>query len=99
MTNTAINLNRIPKVYNMLSPRSGNEVANQFEIREGTNTYFQSYETIIAVYTNTGLVLDKNAMDYSVTTSRYLYQFTNQTRKELTEGIKEGRITVEDLNS
>ncbi len=85
-------------VRNMTSNRSGNEVANQFIIETGDETIFQSYRTTIAKYTPKGLVFDTGAMDYSVTTSKYLRQFTNMNKAEWVAGIKDGTITVEDLN-
>lgn len=85
------------KVHN-LTNNNGIAVANQFEIRDGHNTYFQSYDTIIAKYDNKGLILDKHAMDYSDTTSKHLYRWTNSNRKDLTAGIKDGTIRVQDLN-
>ena len=81
-----------------LTSNSGNEVSNQFEIRVKDKTYFQSYETIIACYDSKGLVLDKGALDYSKTTSKYLFQWTRRTRKELEQGIKDKTIRVKNLN-
>jgi hypothetical protein len=85
------------KVRNLTSSR-GNKVANQFEIEAGNKTYFQSYETIIACYDQKGLILDTHALDYSRTTSKYLYEFTRSDRKELQERIKNKSIRVRNLN-
>ena len=64
------------KVRNMISPRSGNPVANQFVITINGVETFQSYETTIAVRQADGrIVLDVNAFDYSRTTSKYLREF------------------------
>ncbi len=85
------------KVSNMVSSK-GNTVPNQFIIDTNTGSIFQSYSTIIAKYINGNLILDTNAMNYSVTTSRYLYQFTLQNRKQMENGIDNGIIKVRDLN-
>ena len=86
------------KVSSILSTRTGNAVPNQFEIRSGGNTYFQSYETIIAVYTPEGLKLDKDCLNYSVTTSKYLYQFTNMKRHAVERFMTDNPDRVVDLN-
>ena len=81
------------QVTNMTSS-NGNKVANQFiittETPEGNKVeYLQSYETIIAkkIYDNFGLCnvktyLDKDAYNYSVTTSKYRNLFLGVTNKE-----------------
>ena len=86
------------KVHNLESPRTGKPVANQFVITTDKGIYFQSYETLIAAKEKGVLTLDINALDYSRTTSKYLYQFTMMNRKELEAGIKEGIIKTRDLN-
>ena len=84
------------KVENMLSYR-GNEVPNQFIISdyENNRTIFQSYSTIIAMKTNKGIVLDINALNYSATTSKYLYLFLNRSRKEI---LNDENIVYKNLN-
>ena len=69
------------KVENMASSR-GNTVPNQFIIKTDKGDYFQSYNTIIALLESScddGLtyktILDTNALNYSKTTSKYLYEF------------------------
>ena len=95
------------KVENMTSAK-GNNVANQFIIsgitEQGfTEEYFQSYETTIARnYYDNGLcstTLDTNALNYSRTTSKYLYQFLGEGRKEIEAKIKSGEYVVTDLNA
>ena len=89
----------MPRVRNMTSPRTGNPVANQFIIEDDNGETFQSYRTTIARRDNDGgLTLDRNALDYSVTTSKYLYGFLDADRKELKAGIADGSIKVADLN-
>lgn len=85
-------------VNNLTSPRTGNPVANQFEIRVGDAIYFQSYRTMIAKKEGGVITLDSNALDYSRTTSKYLYQFLGMDRKEILKDIKCGIIKEEDLN-
>ena len=63
------------KVTNLTSPRTGNPVANQFEITTNKYYIFQSYETIIAKIERGfqgKTTLDKNALDDSKTTLKYL---------------------------
>ena len=86
------------KVKNMLSRSSGKEVSKQFIITHNNKRIFQSYDTTIAIIENGQLTLDVNAMNYSTTTSKYLYAFTISNRKLLTKGIKDGSIKVKDLN-
>lgn len=73
----------LPKVKNLLSPKTGKAVPNQFVISCKDRTIFQSYETLIAVAMHdikTVRVMDKY---YSRTTSKYtnefLYQYRNYT--------------------
>lgn len=87
------------KVRNMLSPRSGREVANQFIIKHEGKTYFQSYDTIIAIKDGGKLTLDKNYWNYSVTTSKYRNEFTGMNTAETKKAIKDGEIELADLNS
>jgi len=96
------------KVYQMTSPRSGNPVANQYEIRarinKKTKVYFQSYNTIICEVEEGGnIVLDKNYWDYSRTTLKYLKQFLSDfigwtSTPLLRVKIQMGQIKLRDLN-
>lgn len=100
----------IPKIENMTSPRSGNEVANQFVIKTDEGEYFQSYNTIIAfipkgVFTKyqaengeNKIVLDINSWDYSRTTSKYRNEFLNEDTKETRRKIENGTYLLADLN-
>tara|TARA_R110002020_G_scaffold63139_1_gene168518 strand:+ start:165 stop:443 length:279 start_codon:yes stop_codon:yes gene_type:complete len=88
------------KVHSMCSPRTGNPVANQFEIYTPKGVYFQSYQTIIAFKPNEGkLKLDKNYWDYSRTTLKYLHKFTRyQSKKDTLKAIENKQIILTNLN-
>ena len=77
---------------------NGRAVANQFVITDNGKQIFQSYKTRIAEVDGTKITLDTNAMGYSNTTSKYLYQLLGMNRKELEKGIKNNEILVKDLN-
>ena len=83
------------KVENMVSSR-GSYVPNQFIITDDKGReIFQSYGTIIAVVDDGEIILDNNALDYSKTTSKYLYMFLGMDRK----AIKNDKsIIYENLN-
>lgn len=80
------------KVENMTSARTGREVANQFIIYTERKVYFQSYKTVIACREASKLTLVRGALDFSRTTSKYLYQFTGLNREEILQGLKDGTI-------
>ena len=88
------------KVENMISSR-GNTVPNQFMIKTDDGNYFQSYKTVIALIENNPnkIILDNNAMHYSVTTSKYLYKFLDMKKDEILLKIGEGKIILKDLNT
>ncbi len=87
------------KTYSMTSPRTGNPVANQFEIYTPEGKYFQSYRSIIAFVDKFGqIMLDEYYYNYSRTTSKYLTQFLNMNTKERTNAIKNKEITLTNLN-
>tara|TARA_R100001594_G_scaffold150173_1_gene210361 strand:- start:963 stop:1247 length:285 start_codon:yes stop_codon:yes gene_type:complete len=90
------------RVKNMISD-SGNAIPNQFEIYLKGDYYFQSYDTIIAkleIVKNKGrqIILDNHSLNYSRTTSKYLFRFLNMKRKEIEEGLKSGEIKLRNLN-
>ena len=94
-------LKGIAKVSNFLSPRSNKPVANQFKITmQNGLEVFQSYETIIVLkdFKNNEIYLDRNAWDYSNTTSRYRKQYLNEDTKTTRDKIKNGIYILEDLN-
>lgn len=83
----------------MTSPRTGNPVANQFEIYTPEGKYFQSYRSIIAFVDKFGqIMLDEYYHNYSRTTSKYLTQFLNMNTKERTNAIKNKDIILTNLN-
>ena len=83
------------KVENMVSSR-GNYVPNQFIITDDDGReIFKSYETIIAIKDKGKITLDNNALEYSRTTSKYLYLFLGMNRKEIKNNKN---ITYKNLN-
>jgi hypothetical protein len=91
------------KVYNLESPRSGNPVANQYEIETDKYYIFQSYGSTIAKKERGFLgkvILDPYYWNYSRTTLRYLKQFlgVNISSKEIEERIKNGTYKTRNLN-
>jgi hypothetical protein len=83
------------KVENMTS-KNGNYVPNQFIITDDDGCrYFQSYSTIIAKVCDGVVTLDTRALDYSRTTSKYLYTFLNRDRKGI---LANDSIVWADLN-
>ena len=86
------------KVSNMLSA-NGNEVPNQFQITIGNKTYFQSYNSVIAV-TEPGkpTKLDRNKWDYSRTTMRYLGRFLGENVATIREKIATKQYKLANLN-
>lgn len=90
------------KVENMTSAQ-GNKIANQFimtrETRGGTETTFQSYDSVIVRITPNGTVkLDKKYWDYSVTTGKYRNQFLGESKKETQAKIDSGEYKLTNLN-
>lgn len=61
-------------VQSLRSPRTGNTVANQFEIVDGNTAYLQSYQTLIAKKTGYEYTISSN-WNYSRTTSKYFYEW------------------------
>tara|TARA_R100000541_G_scaffold8821_1_gene16406 strand:+ start:194 stop:508 length:315 start_codon:yes stop_codon:yes gene_type:complete len=86
------------QVRNMKSSK-GNTIANQFVIDDDNgNTYFQSYNSIIAKVNFDGIFLDKTYWNYSVTTSKYLNKFLSLSSKEVKNKIKCNLFKLENLN-
>ena len=87
------------KTYSMTSPRTGNPVANQFEIYTPEGKYFQSYRSIIAFVDKFGqIMIDEYYHNYSRTTSKYLTQFLDMNTKKRTNAIKNKDIILTNLN-
>ena len=90
-------------VSNLESPRSGNPVANQYEIETDKYYIFQSYGTTIAKIERCFMgkvILDPHYWDYSRTTLKYLKVFlgVNLSSKEIEERIKNGTYKTANLN-
>lgn len=89
------------KVKNMTSAK-GNKVANQFIIESGSETYFQSYDSIIVRKSYAAgqakVALDKKYWDYSATTGKYRNQFLGETKAETQRKIDSGEYILTDLN-
>jgi len=64
-------------VKNLISPRSGEAVKNQFTIFSDGVEYFQSYNTTIAKKEGAMFTISSD-YDYSVTTSRYFNQWLKE---------------------
>jgi len=91
------------KVSNLESPRTGNPVANQYEIQTDKYYIFQSYGTTIAKRERAFLgkvILDPYFWNYSRTTLKYLKQFLgeNISSKEIEQRIKNGTYKTRNLN-
>ncbi len=89
------------KVSNMVSNRTGKEVANQFSVEDDYgNIYFQSYKSIIVkVSPDNKTLLDSRFWNYSKTTGKYRNQFLGESRTETEAKIKSGEYLLADLNS
>ena len=89
-------------VRNIISERSGEGVRNQFILRVGNATYFQSYDTMIAKTEPGKTTLVRGAADYSTTTSKYLYQFLRdkcgfwdiRSKRDLMKAIRDGEFEI-----
>jgi hypothetical protein len=90
---------KIMKIENLTSS-NGNEVPNQFIIKDDQgNVFFQSYDIIIVKIDKTGKIfLDSAKWDYSNTTGKYRNSFLNETKKETEAKIKSGEYTLTNLN-
>jgi hypothetical protein len=88
------------RVYNMLSPRTNNPVANQFIVVDNSGAeYFQSYRSIIAKREHGKVYLDEFYWNYSRTTSKYRNEFLGHNTKETESKIKSGEFILTDLNN
>ncbi len=90
------------KVRNMVSERSGKEVANQFVVRVNGHVYFQSYDSVIVdedrTEQKTLTTLDERYWNYSRTTGKYRNQFLGETKKETQAKIDSGEYKLANLN-
>lgn len=86
-------------VTNMVSPRTGRPVANQFIIEDDNKAIFQSYESTIAEidYNSREIRIGKN-WNYSSTTSKYRNAFFSDyfdalnSRKAIETALEVARI-------
>ena len=91
---------KAPRVSQMISPKSGNPVPNQFAIRTPQGIYFQSYQTVIAFIDLGGnITLDYQSWDYSRTTNKYRSIFLHENTADTRKKIKSGEYALADLNS
>ena len=90
-------------VFNVVNEK-GNTVKNQFNIVDGTNNIFVSYETQIAVLHNASAFIEiiDNPFEYSCTTSRHFLNWLENvltdfkpTRKDVEKWIRNGSIPAE----
>ena len=94
------------KVWNLESPRSGRPVCNQYCINDGGVYYFQSYDSVCAMYYYNAEKQQRVLRlgyywDYSRTTLKYFREWgrevgcrmrSDMTTKEIRDAIKDGRI-------
>ena len=88
------------KVQNIIN-NNGNRAANQFVIKHNGQTYFQSYDSVIAKYDENGRLTVTPLWDYSATTRKHFYIFINDycpnyvgRRESILRGIADGSIAV-----
>ena len=89
------------KVHQLRSPRSGNPVANQFEVQTDDAIYLQSYSTVVARkrVVDGGVVIELDpAWDCSRTTTKYVCQWMDMNSGEIRKRIKDGTFIECDLN-
>jgi hypothetical protein len=92
---------KAPRVSQMISPKSGNPVANQYTIRTCDGVFFQSYGSIIAFrdYATGKITLDESRWDYSRTTGKYRNAFLGENTADTRKKIKSGEYAIANLNS
>jgi hypothetical protein len=90
---------KVAQVKNMLSPKSGNPVPNQFEIigADGAE-YFQSYRATIIKIHHGKTVLDKTYWDCSKTTRIYRNMFLGEDTQTIKRKIASKEYELVDLN-
>jgi len=79
---------------------NGNPAANQFIITTTTATYFQSYNSVVAMIKDGKLTLS-DYWDFSKTTAKHLYIFLASygfgylyNAKSIRDAIKNGEVTL-----
>lgn len=80
-------------VRNLESPRSGNPVPNQFEIRVSDRIIFKSYNKVIAIHNSTTgeTLINRDYWDASATTLKYfkVWLGTSMSKNELTHYLED----------
>lgn len=96
------------RVENMVSPRSGRKVANQFIIRNHDTITFQSYHSVICEIRGGALGYDKVVVfgkdwDYSTTTRKYRNKFLMDnglsilaTTRDINEALERGHARKDE---
>lgn len=86
------------KVKNIIN-NNGNPAVNQFVITAGDKVFFQSYDSVIAMWSKSQRKLYiTNKWDYSATTRKHFYIFLNAftavrgTRETVLQGLRDGTI-------
>jgi len=76
-------------------------VKNQFTIVTNIGTFFQSYNSVIALKDKRDgkIYLDKTYWDYSKTTTKYLNKFLYNNNNETKAKIKSGEYILTDLDN
>lgn len=79
---------------------NGREIANQFIVWiKDEGTYFQSYDSIIALKPYFGKIkLDATYWDYSRTTGKYRNLFLGETKRQTQAHIDNGDYELTNLN-
>jgi len=91
------------KISNLINS-NGNAAPNQFIINDTKNNTlsFQSYDTTICSIQSCSdgdfIFLDRNALNYSKTTSKHLFLFLGLDRKQIEFKIKDKSIKLTNLN-
>ena len=86
MSTNSINVHIRP----ITSSRSGRAVANQYTIQGPGYIAFQSYDSLIAVKAGDRLTLGRH-WDYSVTTSKYLWQWLSDNCWYIVRQLPDGK--------
>ena len=84
------------KVKNIIN-NNGNPAVNQFVITTGDKVFFQSYDSMVAMWDKKARKLYVTSYwDYSATTRKHFYIFLNDytavrgTRENILQGLKDG---------
>jgi hypothetical protein len=80
---------------------NGNPASNQFVITDGDKVFFQSYDSVVAMWDKTNRRLFVTGKwDYSVTTRKHFYIFLNDytyvsgRREDVLRGLEDGSIIL-----